>query len=334
MAFNVALIGYGYWGKNLLRNLRESNHVSEITVVDINNDHLQQAQKIYPDVHICNEVKNVLQNKNIEVAIIATPTSTHYSIAKQFLEHHKHTLVEKPLCTQAQQAAELYQLATKNNCVLFTDLTFLYNGAVKYIKDFVTQNNIGPIRYIDATRVNLGIYQADTNVIWDLAIHDISIIQKLIQKAPTHVRAISHHDKSIKDIDLAYLFLYYPDDILVQINCSWASPAKIRKMTIGGTEKMIIYDEVEPTQKIKIYDYESSIQQGSINSTLIDYRLGDITIPKFSTEEPLKVMLQSFFDCIQSPNTSILSEQESIEIIQTLENAEKSLLLHGEMISM
>ncbi|MCO5229662.1 MAG: Gfo/Idh/MocA family oxidoreductase [Chitinophagales bacterium] len=329
--YHVALIGYGYWGVNLLRNLNSNIKVSKITVCDINDEMLLVAKKNHPNIQTTKSLDEIWTDLSIDIVVIATPTSTHYSLAKQALASHKHTLVEKPLCTDSLQATELFDLAKKNNKILFCDLTFLYNGAVEYIHNYISNCHIGNIKYIDSTRVNLGIYHADTNVIWDLATHDISIIQKIIQTGPIQVRAISNQSSN-KNIDLVYIFLYYPNDMLVQINCSWASPTKIRQMIIGGESKMIIYDDVEPTQKIKIYNYIKS--DNDRNSTLTDYRLGDILVPKFSTEEPLKKMFEDFFQCIEQKQYIHVFPNDIIEIIRILEKAEESLNKNGELIDL
>jgi predicted dehydrogenase len=331
---HVALLGYGYWGINLLRNLINSPEIDKITVCDIQMHRLDLVQKNNSSIFITTDYQEVLKNPEIDIVVIATPTSSHYELAKEALSHHKHTLVEKPLCTCSKQAEELYQLADINKKILFTDLTFLYNGAIEYIQNYIFNEQIGDIKYIDSTRVNLGIYQNDTNVIWDLATHDISIIQKILKQSPTHIRAISNQHKDIKYIDLVYIFLYYPNGMLVHINCSWSSPTKIRQMIIGGEKRMIIYDDVEPTQKIKIYDYDQPSHQSNRNTTLIDYRLGDITIPKFSTIEPLKKMLDTFFDCIHQQQYLCITPKENIEIIRILESVEKSLAQQGALISL
>lgn len=323
---HVALIGYGYWGINLLRNLINSSYVTTITVCDLESERLSMVRKNHPTINVTTSYEEILNNPDIDIIIIATPTSTHYELALKALSHHKHTLVEKPLCTCSVQAETLFHTAQQNNRVLFTDLTFLYNGAVEYIQQYISNGQIGKIKYIDSTRVNLGIYQSDTNVIWDLATHDVSIIQKILKLSPTHVRAISNQT------ELAYIFLYYPNDLLVQINCSWASPTKIRQMILGGEKRMIIYDDVEPTQKIKIYDYNQNTHRTNRNNTLIDYRLGDITIPKFSTIEPLRKMLDTFFECIHTERNTSISPKENIEIIRILESAEKSLNEQGALI--
>lgn len=331
---HIALIGYGYWGINLLRNLINSSHIHQITVCDIQNHRLDIIRKNYPTIHVTTNYQEILENTNIDIVVIATPTSSHYELARAALINQKHTLVEKPLCTSSHQAEELFQLAEKNDKILFTDLTYLYNGAVEYIQDYIFKNQIGDIKYIDSTRVNLGIYQSDTNVIWDLATHDIAIIQKILKQSPTHIRTISNHHQDFKHTDFAYIFLYYPSGMLVHINCSWSSPTKIRQMIIGGDKRMIIYDDVEPTQKIKIYDYNQTPHHPSRNSTLIDYRLGDITIPKFSTIEPLKKMLNTFFKCIYHRQNLDISPKENIEIIRILECVEMSLAQQGALISL
>lgn len=330
--YHVALIGYGYWGVNLLRNLNGSTHVSKITVCDLQLEQLSIVNKNHPSIYTTCNIDEIWDNVDIDILVIATPTSTHYDLAKKALQNNKHVLVEKPLCTTSKQVEELYLLAERTNKILFCDLTFLFNGAVEYICDYISNQQIGDIKYIDSTRVNLGIYHSDTNVIWDLATHDISIIQQIMQESPTQVRAIGKTDTSFKSIDIVYIFLYYPNNTLVQINCSWASPTKIRQMIIGGEKKMIIYDEVEPTQKIKIYNYNKS--PNDRNTTLVDYRLGDIVIPKFSTEEPLKKMFDTFFHCVKNQKYFGVTPQKNIDIIRILEKAQESINAGGALIQL
>lgn len=329
--FKVGLIGYGYWGSNLLRNLINSERVSDIIVCDLLQERLDIVQKKYPTIKVSTNFEETISQKKLDIILIATPTSTHYKLAKMALLSGKHTLVEKPLCSSSVEAEKLYKIAQEKKLILYTDLTFLFNGAVKYIEDYIRRDHLGRINYIDSTRINLGIYHSDTNVVWDLATHDVSIIQKLINKSPTHIRAVSSHTQK-NHTDLAYIFLYYPNNLLVHINCSWASPTKIRQMIIGGEKKMIIYDEVEPTHKIKIYEYAQSDQINNRNKTLVDYRLGDVSIPKFSTTEPLRKMLDTFFDCVSNGQYKVISPNENIEIIRILECIEESLAHDGKLI--
>ncbi len=330
--YHVVLIGYGYWGVNLLRNLISAPQISKVTVCDVLQERLNIVRKNHPTIAVEQDYNHVINQSEVDIVVITTPTSTHYELAKKALQNKKHTLVEKPLCVSSEQAAELYRIARENEVILYTDLTFLFNGAVEYIDGYIKDGQVGKINYIDSTRVNLGIYHNDTNVIWDLATHDVSIIQRLIKKSPTHIRAISSHTQE-NHTDLAYIFLYYPKDLLVHINCSWASPTKIRQMIIGGEKRMIIYDEVEPTQKIKIYDYAQAEQLDNRNKTLVDYRLGDISIPKFSTIEPLKKMLDTFLQCVRNMEYKIILPKESVEIIRILECVEQSLAEEGKLIT-
>lgn len=332
---HVGLIGYGYWGTNLLRNLIESSYVSRISVCDLKKERLLQAQKIQPDIFVTDNYKDLILNKEIEAIVIATPVSSHYELAYAALSNQKHVVVEKPLCTSSILAKKLISIAQLNHLVLLVDHTFLYNGAVRLIKDKIDSGTVGQLKYIDSTRINLGVYQDDTNVIWDLASHDISIILLLIKEKPTHIRTIGQHNPKYNKDDIAYIFLYYESGLLVQINCSWASPVKIREMIIGGESQMIIYDDIEPTDKVKIYDFEQvGVNEEYKKQALIDYRLGDLTIPKFSTKEPLKKMLENFFYCILHQTKPFSSAEKALDIIVILEKAEQSLRNQGELIEL
>jgi len=335
MGLNIGLIGYGYWGTNLLRNLIESSSVSQVAVCDIRNERIQIINKMYPDILTTNDANDLINDPEIDAIVIATPTTKHYDLAKASLLQGKHVLVEKPLCNSSSQAAELVELAHRQKLVLLTDHTFLYNGAVRLIHENIQSGKVGKLKYIDSTRINLGIYQQDTNVIWDLASHDISIVQLLVDEQPSHIRAIGQYNSIHKKEDLAYIFLHYPSDLLVQINCSWASPAKIRQIIIGGEKQMVIFDDIEPSHKVKIYDFKAiESTDEDRKKVLIDYRLGDIHIPKFSTEEPLRCMVEDFFNCIRTGGTPFSSPERALDIVRIIEKAETSLYNHGALIEL
>lgn len=330
---HIGLIGYGYWGVNLLRNLIESKHIDQISVCDKRAERLKLAKKIYPDINTSYDSNNLIFDKSINAIIIATPVSSHFELAKLALLNNKHVLVEKPMCTSGEEALELIHLAESRNLIIMVDHTFLYNGAIRLIKEKIDSGKIGKLKYIDSTRINLGIYQQDTNVIWDLASHDISIIQLLVDEKPTHIRAIGQYNSNQTKEDISYIFLHYASGLLVQINTSWASPVKIRQMIIGGEREMIIFDDIEPTDKIKVYNFApTEINDEKRKQILIDYRLGDITIPKFSTREPLKNMMDDFFESIHTGITPFSSSQKAFQIIQILEKAELSLQQNGALI--
>ncbi len=334
MNINIGLVGYGYWGKNLLRNMIESEAIQRMYVCDLQSDRLSQLKKMYPDVQTTTSYSDLINNEEIDAIIIATPTSTHFEIAKASLLKNKHILVEKPVTSSTKELKELIQLANDNERVFMVDHTFLYNGAVLKIKEYIESKQLGKLKYIDATRINLGIYQNDVNVIWDLATHDLSIVKFLIDEKPYQIRAIGQLNPSHSIEDLAYLFIYYASGLLVQINCSWASPVKIRQMIIAGSEQMIIYDDIEPSHKIKLYNYQAFPVNDEIRQKiLIDYRLGDITIPKFSTKEPLKSVLEDFLHCIINNSKPRSNGEDALEIVNLLELAELSLSNNGKLIS-
>ncbi len=331
-SINVALIGHGYWGKNLLRNLIENSDSGNIYLCDSNSS--RATTVIYPTSNItsCSNWEDVAINKNIDAVVIATPTSTHYSIAKRCLSEGKHVLVEKPLCTSTQEAEELCELAEKNGLVLMVDHIYLYNPIVRQLKGFLQCSDFGKMNYIDSTRINLGIYQKDTNVLWDLACHDISIINYLLEEKPYSVRAIGKINSFHSMEDIVYLFLSYASGLLVHINTSWASPVKMRKMILGGEKRMIIYDDIEPTNKLTIYDYDQNMPQDTDKSFLIDYRLGNITIPKCEIQEPLKNVVAEFYKCIQQNGQSLTNGRHATETVRILEVAQHSLNKDGALV--
>ncbi len=329
---NIGLIGYGYWGRNILRNLIEQPLSETITVCDQNQNRLQTMKSIYFPLHTVTNSEDVFENKEIDAVIIATPTSTHFTLAKRALLNKKHVLVEKPLTTTAKEAEELMNIATANNLVLMVDHIYLYNPVVRQLKQYIAPDFLGKINYIDATRINLGIYQTDTNVLWDLACHDISIINFLSDEKPHSVRAIGRINPTHGVEDVAYLFLYYPSGLLVQINSSWASPVKIRKMVIGGEKRMIIYDDIESTNKLIIYDYENAPTTDDNKSKLIDYRLGNITIPKYEISEALKNVVHDFYTCILEDKQPLTNGMNALEVVKILEKAHESLKSNGAII--
>ncbi|CAK9249851.1 unnamed protein product [Sphagnum jensenii] len=304
---NIGLIGYGYWGTNLLRNIVQQPLSGKVIVCDTNEERLRTVQTIFINLETTASPADIFQNAEIDAVVIATPTSSHYPLAKEALLQGKHVLVEKPLSTSVTEVEDLIAIAKARNLVLMVDHIYLYNPVIHQLKKYISEEFLGRINYIDATRINLGIYQDDINVLWDLACHDISIINYLIGERPKTARAIGKLNFNNKVEDLAYLFLEYESGLLVQINGSWASPVKIRKMIIGGEKKMIIYDDIESTNKLIIYDYMSNGTPDQNKSKLIDYRLGDITIPKYEITEPLSNVMAEFYDCILN-NRSPLSD--------------------------
>ncbi len=333
MGLNVALIGFGYWGRNILRNLVDLYDQSKIFVAEKADTKRSQLNNMYPGITTYASIELIYQLHNIDAVVIATETKTHYILAKQALELGKHVFVEKPMTTSVEEAENLAELAKKKELVLMVDHIFLYHAVVRKMKDYFTNDFLGKVNYIDATRINLGIYQRDINVLWDLACHDISIVNHLVQEQPESVQAIGRRNIDFGVEDLAYLFLYYKSGLLVQINSSWASPVKIRKIIIGGEKRMMIYDDIEPTNKLIIYDYAFTTPEDDSKLPLTEYRLGNITIPRYEQVEPLRAALSDFFECIKQDKQPTTNARNAIDVIRILEKAQESLQLQGKKLS-
>ncbi len=334
MPVKICLIGYGYWGKNLLRILMEHSHSIDVCVAEISEIKRNQLRSLYPNLAVYPSLEVVLERELIQAVVVASETGNHYDLVKKALFAGKHVLVEKPITTSLVEAEELVTIASRNSLVLMVDHIFLYNPVVRRMKEYFTDNFLGKINYIDATRINLGIYQKDTNVLWDLACHDISIVNYLIEEKPVSVRAIGRINPEHKVEDIAYMFLYYSSGTLVQINSSWASPVKIRKMIIGGEKRMIIYDDIEPTNKLVIYEYAQDIVLDENKNELSDYRLGNIIIPKYEIQEPLKNVITEFCNSLLHKQKPLAGGQNALEVVQILEKAQESLNSGGAIISL
>jgi predicted dehydrogenase len=330
---NIGLIGYGYWGVNVLRNIVQQPASGRVIVCDINAKRLEAAQSIFINLETTTAASDIFANPEIHAVVIATPTSAHYSLAREALLSGKHVLVEKPLSTSVSEVEELIAIAAAKKLVLMVDHIYLYNPVIRQLKKYISEDFLGRINYIDATRINLGIYQDDINVLWDLACHDISIINYLLDETPQTARAIGKLNFNSKVEDLAYLFLQYNSGLLVHINSSWASPVKMRKMIIGGEKKMIIYDDIESTNKLTIYDYTSNQATDENKSKLIDYRLGDITIPKYEISEPLGNVIAEFYECIVTGRKPLSDGANALHVVRILEKAEQSIRSNGITIS-
>lgn len=330
---DIGIVGYGYWGENLVRNFHSLDTCNLTTVCELRENNRIKVEKLYPSIRTTSEYHDLLKNKELDAIVIATTVDSHYPLAKEALLAGKHVLVEKPLCVNYEHALELVALAKEKNKVLMTDHTFLYTGAVRKMKDMVNQNQIGDIQYIDSTRINLGLFQHDVNVLWDLAPHDISICNYITGKQPVSVQAIgvSHTGNDIENI--AYLTLKYENNMIAHFNCSWISPVKLRQMLIGGTKKMVMYNDMEPTEKIKVYDttYTAKTDEER-NQLLVDYRTGDIHVPKLPATEALSLMAQDFVDAIETGKTPDSSAALGLGVVQILSAAQASIKQNAKEI--
>lgn len=330
----LALIGVGYWGKVLLQKLILHPSVDSIWVYDVNESVLNAIENASNKVIRCASAAEAIEQPQVQAALIATPTATHYTLAKQALQHNKHVFIEKPFVTSVEQGQELISLANTKQRVLMVDHVFMYNPAIWLLKDLLQQPDTGHVSYINSTRVNLGIYQDDVSVLWDLACHDVSIVNFLMTEYPDAVRAVGKVHKKSGFEDLVYLFLYYPSGTLVHIHTSWASPVKIRQMQIGTDKKMITYDDIQPSNKVAVYHYDEVSNKRDRPSKLIDYRLGDIVIPKYEPSEPLQNAISDFVLAIQTGKQPLSNAENALAVTRILQAADESLQANGALITL
>ncbi len=328
----IAVIGIGYWGPNLVRNFLKHASVDKICCYDVDKKRLHTVCKEFPKVTAASGYEQILSDPSVDAIVLSTPVASHFDLAKQALEHGKHVLIEKPITSNVQQAEKLIDLADKKSLRLMVDHIFVYNGAVQKMKQIIDSGEIGNIMYFDAVRINLGLFQHDVNVLWDLATHDLSIMRYLYSMKPRAVSAIGKgHFHQLEDI--AYLTVLFENDCIAHFHVNWLAPVKVRTILIGGSQKMIVYDEMETTEKIKVYDkgVEVTSREG-VYKTLIGYRRGDVYVPKFDTSEPLANVVDEFIGAIQKNKTPLTDGNAGLEIVDILEAAQKSIAKNGEIV--
>jgi len=328
---NVALIGYGYWGPNLARNFHSLPECRLIACCDINEERLKEAQRLYPGLKITTDFRDLLKDDEVDAVAIATPVGLHYSIAREALLHGKHVLVEKPMTTSVEEARDLVELANRQGKVLMAGHTFEYNPAVLKMKELISRGEIGAIYYIHSTRVNLGRVQKDLNALWSIAPHDISILLFLLEVMPQEVsaRGATYLNSVVEDV--VFIHLVFPHNVIAHVHVSWLDPCKVRKMTVVGSKKMIVYDDVDSEAKIRIYD-KGVFKIG--NSELFgefQYKVhsGDIHIPRIDLSEPLRNECQHFIHCIREGKKPLSDGESGLRVVKVLEAAQKSLKSQG-----
>lgn len=336
MTVRVGVIGYGYWGPNLVRNFAKVDDCQIIAVADMNPKRLQAAKKQYPFLEVIASAEKLIDRTDIDAVAIATPVATHHPLAKRVLEQGKHVLLEKPLVEKVSQARELIDLANRYKKILMVDHTFIYSGAVRKIKELVAQGEIGNIYYFDSVRVNLGLFQHDVNVLWDLCPHDLSIMGYLIEREPVSVSAIGashvrYGDKPLESI--AYVTVQLEGGILAHFHVNWLSPVKVRRTLIGGSKKMVVYDHLDPDNQVKIYDKGIEVTTSEERyRTMIQYRTGDMYAPKLDQTEPLELVCKHFVECIKTGKAPLTDGEAGLRVVRLLEAAQQSLQCFGEVV--
>jgi predicted dehydrogenase len=335
MSLNIAIIGYGYWAPNLVRNFTNAVNSKVTHVVDFRPERLSLVNKMYPSIETTNNVDEIINSTKVDAVVIATPVFTHFELAKKALLNGKHVLLEKPMTSTVAEAIELIDLADKMGLLLMVDHTFLYTGAVRKMKELIERRELGTINYFDSTRINLGLFQPDVNVLWDLAPHDISILLFLINEKPLSVNAtgVSHTNNGIENI--AYLTTNYSSNLLAHFNCSWSSPVKLRNTLVGGDKKMVLFNDLEPSEKLRVYDtgynYKTDEEK---NKLLVDYRTGDVYIPKLEMKEALLEMANDFVQSALNKKQPVSTSLLGLEVIKILEASQTSIKSNGKEIKL
>ncbi|MBV8882593.1 MAG: Gfo/Idh/MocA family oxidoreductase [Chroococcidiopsidaceae cyanobacterium CP_BM_RX_35] len=337
-AVNIGVIGYGYWGPNLVRNFAEVPGARVIAVSDFKPEMLAKVQARYPTVEVTTDYQDLLSHPEIDAIAIATPVSTHFDLAWAALKAGKHVLVEKPITLKSEQALRLIEEADRGNRVLMVDHTFVYTGAVRKMAELSANNGLGDVYYYDSVRVNLGLFQHDVNVIWDLAVHDLAIMDYVLPAKPCAVSATGISHVSGKPENIAYLTLFFDNQLIAHIHVNWLAPVKVRRTLISGSRKMIVYDDLEPSEKVKVYDKGITLN-GSSNSEkvyqmLIGYRTGDMWAPKLDLTEALQTEALHFIHCIKKGERPITDGEAGLRVVDILEAATKSMKEQGRLVEL
>ena len=344
----VGVIGYGYWGPNLVRNFMEAQGATVAAVCDLSAGRLAPLGTRYPTVRVTTDHRELLADSRVDAILIATPVASHFELGMAALRAGKHVLVEKPLAANSEQALRLVEEAERRGLVLMVDHTFIYTGAVRKIKEIVEGGELGDLLYFDSTRINLGLFQSDINVVWDLAPHDLSIMDYILDRRPTSVSATGscHIERGIENI--AYVMLRFPDEFIAHFHFNWLAPVKIRRTLIAGMRKMIVYDDIEPVEKVRVYDsgvtasraggggdaVAAEEEREAAYRTLVSYRTGDVWAPKLDTTEALSHVCREFLGAVRERRAPLTDGHSGLRVVRLLEAAQQSINRGGQLIKL
>jgi predicted dehydrogenase len=330
----MGVIGYGYWGPNIVRNFNSTEGLSIASICDLNPDRLKRAKRSYPDIELTTDANEILSSSKIDAVAVVAPLAMHFDLAKRALENGKYVFVEKPFTQTAAQAEELIELADRKKLKIMVDHTFLFTGAVRKIKQVIDEGILGDLYYFDSIRVNLGLFYHDANVIWDLAPHDFSIMDYLIKEKLIAVAATgrAHFNHGLEDV--AYVTIFLSNNMIAHFNVNWLSPVKVRTTLIGGDKKMLVWNDLDADEKIKIYDKGVEVKNGEKYDLLVSYRSGDMWVPKIDQIEALKLEAEYFVECMTNGKVPINDGNAGLRVVKMLEAANRSLKNKGEMVSL
>jgi len=330
----VGVIGHGYWGPNLVRNFMLAPGSAVSAVCDQREERLTQLRKLYPNLSIYTDAGELINDTNVDAVVVATPVSSHFDLAMAALKAGKHVLVEKPIASNSDQSVQLIDEAARRNLVLMVDHTFVYTDAVRKMRELILTGALGEIYYYDAVRVNLGLFQHDVNVIWDLAIHDLSIMDYVLPSKPVAISAtgISHVPGQPENV--AYITLFFANTQIAHVHVNWLTPVKVRHTLIGGSEKMILYDDLDPSDKLKVYDKGITVTPGpeAVYKMLVSYRSGDMWAPRLDNTEALQTEALHFIDCVNHSRPPETDGPAGLRMVKMIEAAERSLRDRGRLV--
>jgi predicted dehydrogenase len=330
----IGIVGYGYWGPNLVRNFSEVKGAQVAAVCDLSPDKLAIAQRRYPTIRATSDFNELLRDPKVDAVVVATPVRTHFKLAMAALKAGKHVLVEKPITETSAEARQLIEEAARRKVVLMVDHTFIYTPAIRKIRELVSANELGNIYYYDSVRVNLGLFQQDVNVIWDLAVHDFSILEYILDRHPIAVSANGASPVASSPESIAYVSLFFDNGTIGHVSVNWLAPVKVRQVLIGGSRKMIVFDEMAPSEKVKVYDKGVTLTDDpqQIYNLRVGYRAGDMWAPQLSTKEALLSECEHFVDCIAHGSKPDTDGAMGMRVVELLEAATKSLKLRGQPV--
>lgn len=327
----IAVVGYGYWGPNLVRNFAEIPNACVTAVADLKQDRLDLVKRRYPSVEATTDLQGLLNHPQVDAVAIATPVCTHFPLALAALQAGKHVLIEKPMTATAADALRLIDEAQRRKLVLMVDHTFVYTGAVRRIRQLIDEGSLGEVYYYDSTRINLGLFQYDVDVIWDLAVHDLSIMDYIFPAPPVEISATGCKHVNGATEDIAYVTALYNGPLIAHLNVNWLSPVKVRRTLIGGSKQMIVYDDIETSEKLKIYNKGVCVNNGqeARHKLLVSYRSGDMYSPHVDLTEALHTMALHFISCIRDGAVPITDGHAGLRVVRALEAATRSMRNHG-----
>lgn len=330
----IGVIGYGYWGPNLVRNFVEVPTTHVVAVADMRPDRLELVKRRHADIEVTTDYRDLLKHPGIDAIAISTPVSSHFPLALEALQAGKHVLVEKPMTATSEQAMRLIDEAEARKLVLMVDHTFVYTGAVRKIRELVDKGSLGEIYYYDSTRINLGLFQHDVDVIWDLAVHDLSIMEYIFPDSPVAMSATGIGHVSGAAENIAYVTAFYETSLIAHLNVNWLSPVKMRRTLIGGSKQMIVYDDIENSEKIRVYNKGIVVKNGpeSLYKLLVSYRSGDMHAPQLDMTEALRIEAQHFADCVMNGTAPITDAHSGMRVVRLLEAATRSMKDRGRAI--